>query len=320
MSPPRLAPCAPRQVAPHVAPHAVRRLVRLALLAPLACAAHTRALAAQAVAARDGEGRTVVLPAPARRIASVVPSVTDLLVALGARAQVVARTRYDTSAALRGAIDVGGGLDPDLERLFAARPDLVVAWRSQRVAPWLATVQRRGIPVFLVDTRDTTTFLATLDGLGTLAGRAREATRARAVFRREVAAVATRPATGAPLTGLYVVGADGVWIAGASSFVAQGLAIAGLRTPVPDVTGDFPAVSLEVLVTRDPDVLVIGRRRVPGEALATLRAKPGWSALRAVRLGRVLEVDGEAWVRPGVHFPGLVAGLRSRVDSLRAVR
>jgi iron complex transport system substrate-binding protein len=291
--------------------HAVRRTVALASVL-------ATALAAQRITVRDGAGRPVTLEAPARRIASVVPSATDLLVQLGARGQLVARTRYDTAQALRAVTDVGGGLDPDLERLVAARPQLVIGMVSQANATWLARIAERGVATYLVDTRDTATFLRTLDGLGALSGRATEARRERDRFRAALAA-ARRPVTGAPLTGVYIVGVEGVYVAGPTSFIAQGLAIAGLATPIAEVRGDFPVISLETLVRRDPDVLVLPRPRT-GTQLDALRAKPGWRDLRAVRQGRVLEVPGEPWIRPGLHFPVLVQALRAQVDSVRMGR
>jgi iron complex transport system substrate-binding protein len=274
----------------------------------------------QSLTVRDGAGQLVTLRAPAMRIASVVPSATDLLVALGARDQLVARTRYDTARAVRGAVDVGGGLDPDLERLLSARPALLVAWRSQASVPWLARVRERGVAIYLVDTRDTATFLASVEALGTLAGRRAEATRARDAYRAALAPfVARQRAAGATRTGLYIVGTDGVFIAGPPSFVAQGLALAGLRSPLAGITQDFPAISLEQVIASDPDVLVLPWRR-GAPRLAELRSMAGWRGLRAVREGRVLEVDGDAWSRPGLHFPQLVRSLASAVDSLSRPR
>lgn len=300
--------------------HAVQRRTVLSVMRRswMLGALFATGLAAQGVTVRDGAGRPVRLAAPAQRIASVVPSATDLLVALGARGQLVARTRYDTARVVRAVTDVGGGLDPDLERLVAARPQLVIAWVSQANASWLARIEERGIATYLVDTRDTTTFLHALEGLGALSGRGEAARRARDGFRTALA-MARRPVAGTPLTGIYIVGVDGVYVAGATSFIAQGLAIAGLASPLTDVRGDFPVISLESLLRRDPDVLVLPRPR-SGTQLATLRAKPGWRDLRAVREGRIIEVPGEPWVRPGLHFPSLVQALRTRVDSVRSSR
>ena len=62
-------------------------------------------LHAQAITVRDGAGQNVTLPAPARRIASLMSSAVDIVVALGGAERIAARTRYDTASAVSGAVN-----------------------------------------------------------------------------------------------------------------------------------------------------------------------------------------------------------------------
>lgn len=271
-------------------------------------------LPAQApIRVRDGSGAVITLAAPARRIASTVSSGVDFLIVLGVADRVVARTRYDTATAVRGAVELGGGLDPSIEALLAARPDLLLAWRGQATAPFVARARSVGVPVFLVETNDTTAMYATMDALGQLTGTTARAQAAMRSLRTQLAAV--HAATAARrTTGVYVVSRTPLIIAGAGSFIADLLGVAGLRSPFGEVKGAFPQLSLEALLARQPEVLVLPSRPDGGSRLAELRATRGWRELRAVQQGRVLEVDGEWWGRPGVHVGALVQQL---ADSLR---
>ncbi len=114
-----------------------------ALLAALAAA---RTAAAQPAAAVDALGAPVRLARPARRVVSLVPSATDLLVTLGAGGAVVGRTAYDTAAAVRGSASVGGAADPNVERVLALRPDLVVAWPEPSAARVRDALRAAGVP------------------------------------------------------------------------------------------------------------------------------------------------------------------------------
>jgi iron complex transport system substrate-binding protein len=86
--------------------------------------------------------------------------------------------------------------------------------------------------------------------------------------------------------------------AGPDTFVAQILDIAGGRLPFPELAERWPEVSLEAVVERQPDVLVVPVS--PGaDPLALLAGRPGWRDLQAVRRGRVKAVDADLFSRPG---------------------
>jgi ABC-type Fe3+-hydroxamate transport system substrate-binding protein len=280
---------------------ATRAAGRLALAVLLGGAGATAAHAqAPGVAAADGLGRVVRLPAPARRVVSTVPSATDLLVALGVADRVVGRTTYDTAAAVRGAAEVGGGTDPSLERVLAARPDLLLAWPEPSAARVRNAAAAAGVPVFAVGLRDTAALYGTIAALGRLTARDAAAGALAGTLRARLDAVRAR-SRGPARTAVFVASERPVYVAGARSFVMEVAGAAGLRPAFPEVPGDWPALALEAIVRRDPEVLLVPRRRgdAPGAALARLRAAPGWRDLRAVRLGRVISLDGDAISRPG---------------------
>ncbi|MCU0619540.1 MAG: ABC transporter substrate-binding protein [Gemmatimonadaceae bacterium] len=267
---------------------------------------------------RDDAGRTVVLPRAARRIVSLIPSATETLVAIGAREALVGRTRYDTAAAVRGAVDVGGGLDPDLERIRALRPDLVIVWASSSQKGVPAQLERLGIPTVGVRVEDTAGVFRTHATLGRLTGREAQAAVQAARLRAELAAVAAAPVTGAPRV-LYLLFGEPPLSVGRTSYVHELLQLAGARNVFADQALPFPQVSVEAIVARDPDAIIlpVGTDGARIEArLTALRTTPGYRDLRAVRLGRVVRIDADLVNRPGPALGTAVAAIR---DSLRRV-
>ena len=268
---------------------------------------------AQPITVRDGAGLAVTLKAPARRVASLIGSTVDIMIALGAADRVAARTRYDTATAVRRAADMGGGIDPSVEVLIAARPDLFIAWNGQSATPVVSRMRALGVPVYLVDTKDTLAMYATIRDLGALLGMAPKATAAANTLRVELRAVQAQVRTRPRVKAVYVISRSPVIIAAAKSYMAELISVAGGDNPFNDVAGEFPTLSLEAFIARDPDVLIMGRRDGGGTQLARLRETPGWRDLRAVKRGAVIEVDGEQWGRPTLRSGALVRDVAAQL-------
>lgn len=273
----------------------------------------TTPVTAQPVTVRDGAGLPVTVKAPAMRVAALIASTVDIIIALGAADRIAARTRYDTASAVARAVNVGGGMDPSVETLIAARPDLFIAWNGQAGTPVVRRMRELGVPVYLVDTKDTTALFNTVRDLGALLGIAPRATAAANALRAELRAVQAQRAGAARPTAVFVISRSPVIVAAAGSFMAELVSVAGADNPFTDVRGEFPTVALEAFIARDPDVLIMGRRDEGGSQLAVLRATAGWRDLRAVRNGAVIEVDGEQWGRPTLRVGALVRELAGKL-------
>ena len=290
--------------------------LRLRVLAIAVSLLGHASLHAQPITVQDGAGQTVTLKAPAQRIASLMSSAIDIIVALGEAPRIAARTRYDTAAAVAKAVDVGGGIDPSVETLIAARPDLFIAWKGQAGSAVVNRVRAMGIPIYLVDTRDTTALYATVRDLGALLGISPRATAAAKTLRAELRAVQTQRASTPRVRAVYVISRSPVIISAGTSFMGQLIGVAGGDSPFREIAGAFPTLSLEAFLARDPDVLIVGKRESGGRQIDLLRETPGWRDLRAVRNGMVVEVDGEQWGRPTLHVGALVRDLAAQLQRL----
>lgn len=261
----------------------------------------------------DAAGLPVVLPRPPRRIVALVPSATETIVALGARDRLVGRTRYDRDPALAALPDVGGGLDPNIESLAALAPDLVVLQGGPRRSDLRERLAALRIPVLAVALDDTTDAFRSIALLGTAlaldTAAARVAAGIRADFRAVAADVAGRPRPRV----FYVVFDDPPMTAGTETFLGQLLDLAGATNIFADAPVDWPTVSMEELVRRAPDRLILPTGELRDASLARLRAQPGWRNLAAVREGRVALVDGDLVNRPGARMGEAARALRDAI-------
>jgi iron complex transport system substrate-binding protein len=282
-----------------------RALALLTLLPMAACgraAPHATARGAasdSALTLVDDAGRTLSLAHPARRIVALVPSVTETVVALGGAGQLVGRTDFDKGAAVEHLPSVGGGLDPSLERIVALRPDLVLGWETTGRPELRDRLTALGIPVFAVKTEDTTDVFRAVRNLGRLTGRDSAAAALAARLRAELAEVHARVAHVRRPTVFYLAWNDPPLTAGPHTFVGQLLEVAGARNVFADASALWPTVSLEEIVRRQPDFVVLPAGEQGAARLEQLRGAPGWRELRALREGRGVLVPAEVMNQPG---------------------
>src|SRR5439155_1624327 len=124
-----------------------------------------------AASAVDSAGRRVSLPAPAQRIVSVAPHVTELLFAAGAGSRVVAVSEYsDYPEVARRLPRVASSSAVNVEEVLALRADLVVAWRLDATARSLDRLEALGIPVFYSEPHRLAEIPDAIEALGALAG------------------------------------------------------------------------------------------------------------------------------------------------------
>ena len=290
--------------------------VVLAVLSPPAC---SRAPAAAAIVRVDDWGRTVALPAPARRIVSLAPATTELVFALGLGDRLVGRTRWcDYPPAAQRVADVGDGMGPNVEAVAARKPDLVLVYASPANRAAADRLAALGIPVVALALDRAADLRRAAVLIGGLAGATRAADSLVEAFdalRTEVAHEAERRR--GPRPKVYVdVWADPPMTVGRGSYLQEEVEAAGGDNIFDDVRASSATVSLEAIARRDPDVIVVlqsDTSRIPD-----LAARPGWTAVRAVREGRILVLDGALFGRPSPRMPLAARDLGARLARLAA--
>ena len=261
-----------------------------------------------ALVVTDGAGRTVALDAPARRIVSMMPSVTEWVIALGAVDRLAARTDYDDHPAVVELPSVGGGLTPSVEWLAAREPDLVVAWPDAPSRHLVARLEALGIPVYAAPSETIDQGLSTARDLGTLTGRDSAAAAAIAEVEAGLDSTATAVAGRDRPSVLFLIGLDPLMAAGPGTFVDQLLERSGGRNVLSDLDILWPQLSLEEVVRRAPEIIIVAAAGGP-EPGATLRGRPGWRDVPAVADGRVHAVDPNLVNRPGPRMDEAAATL-----------
>lgn len=273
----------------------------LLLLAHASAALLATVLPTPAAAERDpargaagGGAEWLGPPAPAapRRVVSLAPSLTDLVVAMGLHERLVGVTRYDDSPAVSALPRVGGFLDPNPEAVIALRPDLVLWMTDGGAYPAVRRIASLGVPVRALPIVSIPDLLAASREIGAALGARAAGDRLAQELEARIQSARARAAKVRPVRVLFVVGRDPLVVAGPGSYPDEVLRIAGGENVVK--TGrPWPVYPLEQAVADDPDVVIDGAVLEPEQGMARLRAIP------AVRAGRVRRMSNDGALRPG---------------------
>ena len=240
-----------------------------------------------------------------QRIVSIVPAVTEMLFAIGAGNQVVGVSSFDHyPPAVEKLPRVGALLDPDLERMLALRPDLVVLYHSQ--VDLKQQLARSKIPIFEYTHAALPDVTRTLRQLGTTVGRAQEADGLAAGIEHALADIRKRAAARPRPRVLVVFGREsgalrGIYASGGVGFLHDMLTAAGGTNVLADVKRESMQATTEVILSRRPDVILELRgTKATEQEITAMRAD--WDVLKsvpAVARGRVYIIADERVVVPG---------------------
>lgn len=285
---------------------------------PYAVLACTLACLATAAACRSergaaGNAATDHRATPPQRIVSLIPSATETIVALGAAERLVARTSFDVDPALAHLPSVGDGLTPSLELLTTLEPDLVVAWPDNASRTVIGRLESFGVRIYSPQVQSLVDLRQAIEELGGILHLEQAADSLIAVIDADLRAVRTAVAGLEKPDVFYVIWYDPPTTTGSGTYIDQLIEIAGGRNIFADAPGLWPQVSMEEVVRRQPDIVLISQTEDSPIDVGDLASSVGWRELRAVREERVIQVEADLYNRPG---PRVAEAARRLVELL----
>ena len=266
----------------------------------------------------SGFSRTVtVAQSPPQRIISIIPSTTEMLFAMGAGARVIGVgnfDRYPPEALTRQ--KVGGLVDPDVERIIALKPDLVVVYGTQ--GDLRTQLERAGIPMFLYQHAGLPDITTTIRQLGARIGHTKESAALADRIEAEIADVKKRIAGRPRPRTLLVFGRDaetlrGIYASGAVGFLHDMLDAAGGTNVFADVKRQSIQTTSELAVARAPEVIVEIGVDTASASSRNLQAWDSLPSIPAVRNKRIYQLRGDGMMNPG---PRISASVRRMAEVL----
>jgi iron complex transport system substrate-binding protein len=268
------------------------------------------------VQVKDDTGRVVRLARPARRVVSLAPSTTELLYAVGAGGLLVGVSSYDDyPPAVKRVPKIGTFSGPDLERVVAARPDLVVAAHGNPLE-LIDRLRRQGLPVYVSNPTTVDGVLRNMTDLGRLTGKSAAARQVVRGLQDRLKRVAQTVGRRSPVTTLVVIWDEPLTVAGGRSFIQDILRRAGGANAARGLSEAYPKLDPERLVTLNPTVVLfpVGGDRAKVDRL---KSRAGFRQTTAARAGRIYTLNPDWLMRPG---PRVVQGVEAIANLLHPSR
>ncbi len=257
----------------------IRRLTLVALLGFCTIA--------QAVVLRDDRQVDVTITKPPHRIVSLLPSLTETVCALGQCQKLVGVDRYSNwPESIAKLPRMGGGIDPNIESVVAAKPDLVLMATSARGAERFEAL---GLTVLALEPNSHADVQRVMRILAkALDVPVAESDRVWRDIDAAVSAAAQSIPAKAKGQRVYFEVSASPYGASEASFIGETLQRLGVRNILPASLGPFPQINPEFVVRAQPDIIMVGDSN-----FADMATRPGWSNMRAMRMQRVCHFKPE---------------------------
>jgi iron complex transport system substrate-binding protein len=258
----------------------------------------------------DDMGREVAINEVPQRIVSHVPSITEMLFALGLGERVVGVSDYcDYPEEAKSKTSVGNYFNPSLENIVALEPDLVLTDGHSEGIIQLDELEPP-INYMVIDPSDIDGVFKDLELLGKVTGTEEEAEELIKDMQDTIDYVLSL-VEGAPRPKvLFIIDATDLtfpWTAGYGSFVDAFITMAGGENIAAQAEGAWIQLSIEEIVNADPEIIILPAKH--GTAFTspeTLMGHPVWSEITAVKKGKIFIIDDDLVSRSG---PRIVQGL-----------
>ena len=258
----------------------------------------------------------MTLKAPAERIVSLAPHVTEQLFAAGAGSRIVGASEYsDYPEEAKNLPRVASSGTVNLEMVLALKPDLVVAWRLEATAAALTRLESLGVPVFYSEPRRLAEIPETIEALGELAGTLATAKPLARALRDELARLDAEYSARRPVTVFYQISERPLMTIGGGQFVSDAIDLCGGRNIFAGATVMAPMVNVESVIAADPEAIITARPDPADKSWqAFWRRFPGLFAVEAENL---YTVPTNEMHRHGPRAFGAARLLCQRIDDAR---
>lgn len=252
----------------------------------------------------DGLGRRVTLEAPPKRIVSLAPKNTELLFAIGAESLLAGTTTYCNYPEAAGSIAKVGGFTVDsisIETLIGLQPDLVLTV-GELQRKLIDELERLGLAVIALPAESLDDLYSEIALLGRVTAREEPAEVLIESMQSKVASVraCVRDIPEHERVRVYFQGWDEPRLAaGPRSFLGELIELAAGKNIITETSNAYLRISEEVLLQRDPEVILTPSVASEAVVAEQLLQKPSWRNLSAVRNRRVYVLDGDLVSRCG---------------------
>jgi len=206
---------------------------------------------------QDDWGNSVVLKKTAKRIVTLAPNITEMLYAIGAGQNVVGTANYtDYPKSAKKIKRVGTYADPDLETIVALHPNIIFVWGPGNPPRLIEKLKALGLTVYVMQPESISDIAKDMMQLGIITGKIQQAKKIQTHFNHQLNALVKQYALQKPVTVFYQIWREPLISIGKNNLINNAIQICGGKNITQDLIAPYARVSLETVLSRDPDVII----------------------------------------------------------------
>jgi iron complex transport system substrate-binding protein len=261
------------------------------------------------VTIKDAEGKEITIDKKPEKIVSVIPSNTEIAFSLGLDKEIVGVSDFDNYPEAAAKKEKIGGLEFNVEKVLALKPDLVLAHASSSETSKgaLKQISDSGIKVIVVNNaQNFGQVYESIQMIGKATGEKTKAEKAIADMKAKIekikAEAATIPEADRKTAYVEVSGTPEIYTTGKNTFMDEMLQMINAKNAAGDQEG-WVKIDQEAVIKKNPDVIIslYGPKSV--DQIAT---RKGWQQVNAVKNKQIFEVNSDLVSRSG---PRLAEGV-----------
>lgn len=246
--------------------------------------------------------------AAAERVVSLAPSLSEIMLELKADDLLVGvLDGGDRPTALEGVPSVGRIGQLEMEKLLQVQPTLVLLWPDSITRAQRDQLAQFGIPVLVVQPATLEQLAEQFKLIGQRIGRDERGLELQRQFKQGLEQLRSRYRRQPPLDVFYQIWDRPLYTLGGPQIIGEAIEVCGGRNIFADLQLPAPQVSVESVLSRNPEVILAGS----GAQLAKWNA---WPQLEAVRKGQLWEVPDKGLERPSFQMLGAIRKLCEVMD------
>ncbi|GIU13882.1 cobalamin-binding protein [Shewanella sp. MBTL60-007] len=227
---------------------------------------------------------------PAKRIVALSPHSVEMLYAIGAGESIVATTDHaDFPEAALAIPRIGGYYGIQIERVLELEPDLVVVWGSGNKAEDIERIKELGFRVFDSNPQTLEAVADELESLGELTGHQVQAAKVAADYREKLKQLRIDNAAKSEVSVFYQLWSTPLMTVAKNSWIQQIIAVCHGDNVFVDAASDYPQVSLETVVLKQPEVIL--QSQDEGNIVGVNWSK--WAEIPAVKNGHIYQLNAD---------------------------
>jgi iron complex transport system substrate-binding protein len=272
-----------------------------------------KAVQDKAIKICDQMGREISIEKTPERIVSLSPSNTEILFALGLENKVVGVTNYcDHPEEAKRKEKIGNFAEPNLEKIVSLEPDLVLATSMHEKQ--VTQLDKLGIPTLVLEPKGMSDMLSSIELIGKATGSEDKALSLVTSLKERIDTIEEKvkdiPEDKKPLV-YYELWPTPITTTGPGTFVDDLINRAGGRNIAADAKKAYPEYSQEVIIKRNPDIIIFSHHGASQQSEEDIKARKGWESVNAIKNDKVFYVNENIVQRP---TPRLVDGLEAIYD------